>query len=176
MIDPVIFYLETVDAGQEVCRIPRSDLVYPDKVIDTCSSTPHCPRRKFEVQRVPTFTLVMESATLVFGTVVGLALLHLLLLGYLGSRRNAGAVGGDGTGDSGASVANEHSLADAHEDGDEQRSSRPGSPHEDDDVVRCRDCGAENEHGYRFCRYCVAELPGGTPIQQAGAAPIGGMG
>jgi hypothetical protein len=33
----------------------------------------------------------MEPATWVFGTVVGLALLHLLLLGYLGSRRNAGA-------------------------------------------------------------------------------------
>jgi hypothetical protein len=28
--------------------------------------------------------------------------------------------------------------------------------------VECRDCGARNEPGYRFCRSCAAELPGGA--------------
>lgn len=35
----------------------------------------------------------------------------------------------------------------------------------DDEFVRCRDCGAENEAGYRFCRTCVTELPGSTGLQ-----------
>jgi hypothetical protein len=29
--------------------------------------------------------------------------------------------------------------------------------------VRCPDCGATNEAGYRYCRNCVAELPGSSP-------------
>lgn len=29
-------------------------------------------------------------------------------------------------------------------------------------VVACRSCGVENEREYRFCRSCVAELPGGV--------------
>jgi hypothetical protein len=32
---------------------------------------------------------------------------------------------------------------------------------EDTDVVRCRDCGTENERTYRYCRQCVSELPVG---------------
>jgi hypothetical protein len=28
--------------------------------------------------------------------------------------------------------------------------------------VECRDCGARNEPGYRFCRSCAAELSGGA--------------
>lgn len=34
-----------------------------------------------------------------------------------------------------------------------------------DGFVRCRDCGAENEAGYRFCRACITELPGSPGLQ-----------
>lgn len=97
----------------------------------------------------------MEPATWVFGTVVALALFHLLLLGFLGSRRNANAVsvGGDGGGESGTNPLDE-----------------------DANVVRCRECGAENERGYRYCRHCVAELPGASPLQVTGTSPVGGLG
>lgn len=29
--------------------------------------------------------------------------------------------------------------------------------------VACRECGAENDPVYRFCRQCVSELPGPSP-------------
>ncbi|WP_121822889.1 DUF7577 domain-containing protein [Halostella salina] len=38
-------------------------------------------------------------------------------------------------------------------------------------AVACPDCGAENEPGYRFCRRCVAELPGARPTTPAGGPP-----
>jgi hypothetical protein len=32
----------------------------------------------------------------------------------------------------------------------------------DTGIVRCRECGATNEAGYRYCRACVGELPTGV--------------
>lgn len=32
---------------------------------------------------------------------------------------------------------------------------------DDIDVVRCADCGTENDREYRYCRQCVSELPVG---------------
>lgn len=40
--------------------------------------------------------------------------------------------------------------------------SDEGESRDEDGVCRCPECGAENEAEYRFCRSCVAELPGGT--------------
>lgn len=31
-------------------------------------------------------------------------------------------------------------------------------------TVACPECGAENDPAFRYCRDCVAELPGGTPL------------
>lgn len=39
---------------------------------------------------------------------------------------------------------------------------------DDEEVTRCAECGVANDPGYRFCRNCVAELPGATP---AGTSP-----
>lgn len=43
----------------------------------------------------------------------------------------------------------------------------------DGDAVSCPDCGTENEYGYRFCRNCVAELPGGRPLVDGPSPPVG---
>ena len=44
---------------------------------------------------------------------------------------------------------------------------------DEDDVVECRHCGAENDPGYRFCRACVSELPGVTSYGRAGSGQAG---
>lgn len=40
-----------------------------------------------------------------------------------------------------------------------------------DDTVRCPNCATQNEHGYRFCRECLAELPGGVSIPGTRSTP-----
>lgn len=41
------------------------------------------------------------------------------------------------------------------------------------DSVACPDCGTENDPGYRYCRACVAELPGETAVQHRPASAAG---
>jgi hypothetical protein len=50
----------------------------------------------------------------------------------------------------------------------------------DDDLIdheegtlACPECAAENELGYRYCRSCVAELPGSMAFDGAGNTPLG---
>jgi hypothetical protein len=51
---------------------------------------------------------------------------------------------------------------------------RPGSGRAaDEDAVRCRHCGTENEPGYRFCSGCAGELGGAAA---APGDPLGGHG
>lgn len=40
-------------------------------------------------------------------------------------------------------------------------------------TVECSECDAENERGYRFCRSCVAELPGAVDRTRSAAVPTG---
>lgn len=40
-------------------------------------------------------------------------------------------------------------------------------------VITCPECEAENESGYRYCRNCVAELPGSMDFGSDGDAPVG---
>lgn len=39
--------------------------------------------------------------------------------------------------------------------------------------VECPDCGTRNEPDYRFCRRCVARLPGGRPGGDGSSSPGG---
>ena len=39
-------------------------------------------------------------------------------------------------------------------------------------VVACPDCGTENERGYRYCRSCVAELPGSNLPITSSSTPL----
>ncbi len=42
-----------------------------------------------------------------------------------------------------------------------------------DGALRCPDCGAENDVEYRFCRQCVAELPGQYHTGETPVPPLG---
>lgn len=42
----------------------------------------------------------------------------------------------------------------------------------EEDAVECPHCGEVNEHGYRFCRRCVSELPGPASFESASGRPF----
>lgn len=102
------------------------------------------------------FEETMELATWVPIAVVAIALFDLLLLGLLDERQRPDAASVSGS--------------------DPSEGAGGGGSDADADLVRCRECGAENEREYRYCRHCVSELPGGTTIGQDGTGPIGGLG
>lgn len=57
--------------------------------------------------------------------------------------------------------------------GIEHPESVAAEPPADGGAVICPDCGNENDDGYRFCRNCVAELPGGTVHLKHESMPTG---
>jgi len=46
---------------------------------------------------------------------------------------------------------------------------RSSGGQEDDVTVECLECGTENGLGYRYCRECVAELPGAVGFERTGS-------
>lgn len=48
------------------------------------------------------------------------------------------------------------------EQSDPEASTSSGSDGDEREVVSCGHCGAINEHGYQFCRECVADLSAGS--------------
>ena len=48
------------------------------------------------------------------------------------------------------------------EQSDPETSLSSGGDGDERDVVSCAHCGAVNEHGYQFCRECVADLSAGS--------------
>jgi hypothetical protein len=48
-------------------------------------------------------------------------------------------------------------------------------PIESERVVQCPHCGVENAAEFRFCRYCVGELSGGTTVADATGASRDGQ-
>ncbi|MDH5020912.1 zinc ribbon domain-containing protein [Halobacterium rubrum] len=92
----------------------------------------------------------MLTGAWLFGVAVALLAVNLAatsLLDWLG-------------GDSGQAV-----TARTVENGD-QSSTAPG-----DDGVECPRCGTENDPEYRFCRSCVAQLPGAGSTRQRASPP-----
>jgi hypothetical protein len=63
-------------------------------------------------------------------------------------------------GDSGPAVAGR-----AAEGGDQSAAARG------DDGVECPRCGTENDPEYRFCRSCVAQLPGAGSTRNRASPP-----
>lgn len=80
----------------------------------------------------------------VYGLVGAVLLLHLGTLVYVYRRRSRAAepAGGD------AEPAAERLRPEAESGPDEERR------------LTCPQCGARNDPSYRFCRICVADLPG----------------
>jgi hypothetical protein len=71
-------------------------------------------------------------------------------------------------GDESGSVRADRSGGEAPgRDGRRDDGAAPGPG--DDAVVACSECGAANDAEYRFCRQCVAELPG--PSGVGGSTP-----
>jgi hypothetical protein len=65
-------------------------------------------------------------------------------------------------------------LARAVGSGDAERApadgrGRSSGEQEDDVTVECLECSTENEPGYRYCRECVAELPGSIGFERTGS-------
>jgi len=59
--------------------------------------------------------------------------------------------------------------------GDARGAAREGSSgaRDGDLTVECRECGTENEAGYRYCRECVTELPGAVAFERGSSGPAG---
>jgi len=55
------------------------------------------------------------------------------------------------------------------DDGD----GEPADVDADSGVVECRNCGAENDRDYRYCRSCVATLPTATEPARRSGSPLG---
>lgn len=61
-------------------------------------------------------------------------------------------------------------LVDKVDENDEPRETDPVEPvTSQNENVTCPACGTENEFGYRFCRSCVGDLPGGQNPGGVGA-------
>ena len=48
-----------------------------------------------------------------------------------------------------------------------------GSVDTDEAVVECPKCGTTNERQYRYCRFCVTELPMTMEFEQGSRGPLG---
>lgn len=116
--------------------------------------------------------LGFEADAWLYAAAVAFVLGHLTVLVYL-VRRSVGP-------DDRASGEHPRRGVDASAD-----AAGPGAPDardpgelppvEGEDVVRCPNCSVPNEATFRFCRYCVGELTGGTVVSDAGGASRDGQ-
>lgn len=90
----------------------------------------------------------------VYGLLGAVLLLHLGTLVYVYRRRSRSA---------------EPAGGDTEAVGDRRRATVDSDPGSDGaGTLVCPQCGAGNDPGYRFCRLCVADLPGSAGHDEPG--------
>lgn len=112
--------------------------------------------------------LGLEADAWLYAAGAAFVLTHLAVLVFL-ARRNLGPTRGSvghparSSADAGAGTSSDGSPTDEL------------PPIDGEQVVRCPHCSVENLADFRFCRYCVGELNGGTAVTEPGAASKDGQ-
>ena len=110
----------------------------------------------------------LESDALLYAAGLAFVLTHLAVLVYL-ARRNVGATRGSvGPSAQGCADAPGFPPTDSVPDDDLP-------PIEGEQIVRCPHCAVDNLADFRFCRYCVGELTGGTAVVESESASKDGQ-
>jgi len=115
--------------------------------------------------------LGFEADAWLYVAALAFVLGHLTVLVYL-VRRSAARTGR-------ATGPQSRKGDEAGTDAADQRPDGPAPeslpPVEGERVVRCPNCSVPNEAAFRFCRYCIGELSGGTAVSDAGGASRDGQ-
>jgi len=121
--------------------------------------------------------LGFESGVWLWVAAAAFALGHLLVLAYF-VRGNAGPSGqsmGPPPELSADADPGRPTNAAGESAGTADRGTDKLPPIESERIVQCPHCGVQNAAEFRFCRFCVGELTGGTTVSDANGASRDGQ-